>query len=425
MRSICLCFRVHHPFHLQQFNLSDVGRGKSYYDDIRIEKEIHEASINSYLPSNEFLLSLINQHQDRFKLAFYISSTASDQFMMYHPEVLTGFRQLADTGQVDFLGSTYSHSLVTLTNHKKELTHQIKDHQAKTKYLFGIKPHVFVNSDLMYSDLIGKDIADAGYKATITNGARKTLQWRSPNFVYSNYYSPKLNVYFRNETISDSIAYELNKLSSSDIDGYAQGVFSSIANIPDDEPLLIIYLDYQVLGGIGMNLKHRFIEDLIERIIKAPEMKFVSPTEIADYYGPVAPITAMEPICRVSNFHPDYYPGNELQVEAIRQLYLLLPMANHIEDVNLHKDWQYIQTSDHIHLMDDQHPYYNNDSNPNKIYRTKYDAFANFMNILDDFRLKIHRHSSRKSKRETGSNFNQGSSDSNKGNNNKKLHIHH
>ncbi|MGE5395343.1 MAG: alpha-amylase, partial [Candidatus Saccharibacteria bacterium] len=104
MRSICLCFRVHHPFHLQQFNISDVGSGKSYYDDLRIEKEIHDACVNYYLPSNDFILSLINQHKDRFKVAFYISSTASDQFLMFHPEMLTGLRRLADTGMVDFLG---------------------------------------------------------------------------------------------------------------------------------------------------------------------------------------------------------------------------------------------------------------------------------------------------------------------------------
>lgn len=392
---------------------------------MKIENEIHVASVHTYLPSNDFLLSLINKHQNRFKAAFYVSSTASDQFMMFHPEVLSGFRQLADTRQVDFLGSTYSHSLITLTNHKKELINQIKDHQAKTKYLFGVKPQVFVNSDLMYSDLMGKEIADAGYRAVITNGARKTLEWRSPNFVYSNHYRPKLNVYFRNEWISNRITDELNRLTSSDIDVNPREVFNAINNIPGEEPLLIIYLDYLAMGGIGMSLKHRFMEELTELIINSPDMRFITPSEITENYGSVAPINAMEPICWVSNFHPDYYPGNELQVEAIRQLYMMLPLANQIEDVNLHKDWQYIQTSDHIHLMDDQHPYYSDNNNPNRIYKSKYDAFANYMNILDDFRLKVHRRTSRKSKKEARSTYGQGTSDTNNGTNHRKLHIQH
>ena len=57
--------------------------------------------------------------------------------------------------------------------------------------------------------------------------------------------------------------------------------------------------------------------------------------------------------------------------------------------MNLQKDWQYLQTIDHIHLMDDQHPGYHENSNLYCIYKSKYDAFINYMNILDDFRLKI------------------------------------
>ncbi len=122
MKSISLCFQVHHPFHFHTF-----------------------------------------------------------RFLMYEPEVLISFRELADTGQVEFLGGTSSHSLISLTNLKDELENQLKDYQSKIAYLFGKKPTVFVNSDLIYSDLIGNDIADSGYQAMITNGSRKTLIWRSPN----------------------------------------------------------------------------------------------------------------------------------------------------------------------------------------------------------------------------------------------------
>lgn len=389
MRSICLYFRIHHPFHFQLFQTSDVGSSKSYYDDLRIEKEIKDATLNYYLPSNDFLFGLVKQYKEQFKLAFYISSTASDQFLMYEPEVLPSFNRLADTNLVDFLGSTYSHSLVTLTNHKKELVNQIRDHQSKTRFLFGVRPQVFTNSDLMYSDLIGKDIADAGYRAMITNGSPKTLEWRSPNYVYSNPYRPNLNVYFRNESISDSLTDTLKSLrSESDI--YTDEIFQLISNVPESEPLINIYLDYQSIAGIGMNLKHMFLERLVSQIIQSNTFEFILPHQIADQYGPVAPIHAPEPICWVNSFNPGYFPGNDLQVEAIKQLYLLQNLVNKVDDLNLLKDWQYLQTSDHIHLMDDQHPIYQEDIE-NRIYQTKFDAYANFLNILDDFRLKLHK----------------------------------
>ena len=85
---------------------------------------------------------------------------------------------------------------------------------------------------------------------------------------------------------------------------------------------------------------------------------------------------ASEPICWVNNFHSYYYPGNELQIEALKQLYLLQNSATRFEDnLNLHKDWQYLQTSDHIHLMDDQHSTYLEENIENSIFKTKYDAF--------------------------------------------------
>jgi hypothetical protein len=48
--------------------------------------------------------------------------------------------------------------------------------------------------------------------------------------------------------------------------------------------------------------------------------------------------------------------------------------------------------------MDDQHPIYYGDGS-NSIYKTRYDAFINFMNILDDFRLKIHKELKKKDKK--------------------------
>lgn len=400
MTNICLCFQVHHPFHFQEFRFFDIGSTKSYYDAIRIEREINDAATNYYLPSNDFLLKLIKKYKGKLKVDFYISGTAIDQFLMYEPEVLNSFRQLANTGHVDFLGSTASHSLVTLTNQKEELVYQIKDHQTKIEYFFGIKPQVFVNSDLIYSNMIGKDIAEAGYRAIITNGSKKTLVWRSPNYVYSNTYKSKMDVYFRNEQVSDELANMLNNIDLREKDVNPNGFLSLITNLQKEEPLLNIYLDYKALGGLGIEKKQQFMETVISQINKSSTMSFVSPSEISERVGSVAPISASEPICWVNDFHSYYYPGNELQVEAIKQLYLLQTKGTSLEDdLNFQKDWQYLQTSDHIHLMDDQHPAYQDSNIENGIYKTKYDAFISYMNILDDFRLRLYHQTEKQEKK--------------------------
>lgn len=400
MKSILLCFQVHQPFHFQTFRFLDIGTNRSYYDDLRIEREINEAATNYYMPANDFLLKLINKNKGKLKLAFYISGTAIDQFLMYEPEVLSSFRQLADTGYVEFLGGTTSHSLISLTNRKDELVNQLNDFQAKITYLFEKKPTVFVNSDLLYSDLIGKDVYDSGYRAMISNGTHKTLIWRSSNYVYSNCIEPKMHIYFRNEQISDEFTNILNNLNANVKDVNANNFISILRNLHQDEPLLNLYLDYKVLGGFGIEKKQKFIQSFISQINRIANIGFKLPSEITEIYGPVAQINATEPICWLNNFHSYYYPGNELQMEAIKQLYLLKEMVDNVDDINLQKDWQYLQTSDHIHLMDDQHPAYFNNNISNCIYKSKYDAFINFMNILDDFRIKILEETKAKEKRE-------------------------
>lgn len=133
-------------------------------------------------------------------------------------------------------------------------------------------------------------------------------------------------------------------------------------------------------------------------------MSFVLPSEIKEQCGPISEITASEPICWLNNIHSDYYPGNDLQREAINQLYKLGKAVGKIDDLNLQKDWQYLQTIDHIHLMDDQHPGYHENSNLYCIYKSKYDAFINYMNILDDFRLRLKEAAVKKEKKQIRSN---------------------
>ena len=122
MKNICICFQIHHPFSLQTLRFFEIGQAKSYYDDLRIEMEIKEAITNYYFPTNNFLLKLIQQFNGKLKLSYYISGTSLDQFLIYAPNLITSFRQLADTGQVEFIGGTSSHSIVSLTDQKMNLS---------------------------------------------------------------------------------------------------------------------------------------------------------------------------------------------------------------------------------------------------------------------------------------------------------------
>ncbi|WP_319228986.1 hypothetical protein [Draconibacterium orientale] len=389
MKSICLYFQIHHPFHFRTFRFFDAGESKPWYDDSRNEREIQEAVTNYYLPTNNYLLKLIHQTKGKFKLSYHISGTSLEQFLMYTPKMLNSFRQLADTGQVEFTGGTASHSIVSLADKMDEFKRQIHLNREQIDYYFGFKTQVFANADLLYTNQIGEAVAETGYKTIITNGAKKILQWRSPNFLYSGKDVNGIKILFRNESISNEFSSLLNNPDNLEKPEQTEQLFEILKTIRPEEPVLNIYLNYKVMGGVGLDAKQRFFRLFVSKIIKDQTFAFGLPSETAEQFGSVAEIGSEEPVCWVEHFHSSWYPGNELQKEALKQLLKLEKRVLGSSDPNLKTDWRYLQTSDHFHLMDENHPDYLEQSLSQGIYKTRYDAFINFMNVLEDFRQRL------------------------------------
>src|SRR5690606_8112407 len=196
-KSICLFFQVHQPFRHRRYRFFDIGNDHYYYDDYANETIMRKIADKSYLPTNRLLLKLLKKLNGKFKVAFSITGVALEQFELYAPEVIDSFRELNNTGHVELLSETYSHSLSSLKN-KAIFEEQVKLHDQKIFELFGQKPKVFRNTEMIYSDDIGAQIYQMGYKGILTEGARHILGWKSPNFLYINAHNPRLKVLMRN-----------------------------------------------------------------------------------------------------------------------------------------------------------------------------------------------------------------------------------
>src|SRR5690606_35995739 len=134
-----------------------------------------------YLPTNALLLKLIRRNPS-IKVAFSISGVTIDQLEAYAPEVLESFRQLAQTGCVDFLTETYYHSLACLMP-GNEFELQVAKHQKKVHDHFGVMSTVFRNTELIHSDDVGKRVRDLGFKCVFIDGAHRLLGGESPHHV--------------------------------------------------------------------------------------------------------------------------------------------------------------------------------------------------------------------------------------------------
>ena len=209
MKTICLFFQIHQPFRHRRYRFFDIGNDHYYYDDYSNEAIVRKMADRSYLPANKLFLELIDKLEGKLKVAFSITGTALEQLELYAPEVIDSFRDLAKTGCVEFLSETYSHSLSALKD-IEVFKDQVKQHDDRIFGLFGQKPRVFRNTEMIYSNDIGEQIYKMGYTAMLTEGAKQVLGWKSPNFLYVNAANPRLKVLMRNFKLSDDLAFRFS-----------------------------------------------------------------------------------------------------------------------------------------------------------------------------------------------------------------------
>ncbi len=341
---------------------------------------------------NSLLLELINKYNGAFKVSFSISGTFMDQMEAYAPDVLESFQKLVATGHVELLNETYSHSLASLKS-RDEFKNLVYRHQAKIKELFnGYTPKVFRNTELIYSDQIGAMVAEMGYDAMLTEGAKHILGWKSPNYVYVNSIEPKLKILLKNFQLSDDIAFRFGNKAWDDYPLTTEKFIKWINDIPKEEETLNLFMDYETFGEHQWSETgiFEFMKYLPEAVFTQTNFGFSTPSETASKVAPVGKIHVPIPISWADEERDlTAWLGNDLQDEAFDRLYELEKLVNAIEDEEIQRDWKYLQTSDHFYYMctkffsdGDIHSYFSP-------YDSPYDAFINYMNVLSDFMMRV------------------------------------
>lgn len=388
-KSICLYFQVHQPTRLRQYRFFNIGKDSHYYDDFANRTILHRIASNCYLPMNSLILDLITKTKGAFKVAFSITGSALEQFDRYAPEVIDSFRKLAKTGSVEFLGETYYHSLASLAN-QGEFKHQVEQHAKAIQSYFGVKPQVFRNTELIYSDSIGKTVHEMGFKAMLTEGAKHVLGWKSPDYIYYDSLQPKLKLLLRNYSLSDDIAFRFSDKGWVDYPLTGEKYLSWLKAA--DGNIVNLFMDYETFGehqnaSTGI---FDFMRYLCEILLNDGSFEFVTPSQAARKYKPVGALEVEDPISWVDEERDmSAWLGNELQQEAFNKLYGQAEKLALVNDASLWNDFGHLQESDHFYYMctkffsdGDVHKYFSP-------YETPYEAFINYMNVLSDFIVRI------------------------------------
>ncbi len=390
MKAICFYFQIHQPFRLKRYRFFDIGNDHYYYDDFANDDIITRIAHRSYIPAAETLLRMIESTGGKFRCALSITGTALEQCEQYVPEFIDLLKKLADTGKVEFLAETYAHSLSSLVD-PEEFAAQVRAHDDKIKELFGQKPKVLRNTELIYCDEMAPMIYDMGYKGCITEGAKHILGWKSPNYVYSAASCPKLKLLLKNDKLSDDITF---RFSNPEWDAYpltADKYMDWIASTPPEEQVINLFMNLETFGEMQPRESgiFQFLEAL-PRFAAERGIDFWTPSEVVSKFKAVDTLSVLHPISWADEARDtSAWLGNKLQNEAFNKLYSVAERVRLCSDRRLKQDWQYLQGSDHFFYMSTKHM---NDGAVHAMfspYETPFQAFTNYMNVLADFIVRV------------------------------------
>lgn len=389
-KTLCLYFQVHQPYRLRQYRFFDIGKNHDYFDEFANKTIMTRVASRCYIPANRIILDLIKEFNGAFKVAYSISGIALEQMEQFAPRALESFQELAQTGHVEFLAETYSHSLASLISPRK-FKDQIKVHVKAVEKNFGQKPKTFRNTELIYSDTIGEMVANMGFTTMLTEGARHIMGWKSPDYLYVNALNPKLKLLLRNFRLSDDIAFRFSDKKWADWPLTAEKYAGWIAGALEKDDMVNIFMDYESFG------EHQpassgifdFLKAMPGMILNHTNLEILTPSQASAKHQPIAPLNVPYAISWADEERDiSAWLGNELQTEAFQNLYKIEDQVRKSNDPDLQRDFRRLQASDHFYYMctkffsdGDVHKYFNP-------YDTPYEAFINYMNVLSDITLR-------------------------------------
>jgi alpha-amylase len=371
------------------FNIGSTSSPYDYFDNTLNQKIFEKVARKCYLPTNQLLLELIDQYNGKFNISFSLTGTFIEYCQKHMPEVIDSFQNLVDTGSVSLIEETYFHSLASLYDDLSEFREQVLMHKYLMKDLFNYTPRVFRNTEAIYDNRIAATVADMGYKGIITEGAKKILDWRSPNYVYKSL-NADLNVLLRHYSLSDDVGFRFSAQGWSGFPLTADKYANWIAQ--DQGDVINLFMDYETFGehqwvetGIFDFLRH-----LPEYVLSHDHLDFVTVNQAIDRYQPVDTIDVPWAISWADEDRDvSTWLGNEMQHACFSELQHLGTILKKKNDPKLLDAWRKLQTSDHLYYISTKgfedgnvHQYFSHYDNP-------YDGFINLMNILQDFKQNL------------------------------------
>ncbi|MFA5105660.1 MAG: glycoside hydrolase family 57 protein [Candidatus Micrarchaeia archaeon] len=388
---ICMYFQVHQPMRLANFSVFANGARPllaTYFDSDLNRQIMQKVARKCYAPANRLMLELLDKHPD-FRVSYSITGVFLEQCREFAPEVFESFRDLYRTGRVELLSETYYHSLSSLFQNKLEFVNQVEMHKDAMSQI-GTVGRAFRNTETIFSNEIAFMAQSMGYTSILSEGLPQVLGWRSPNYVYGVAGAGKIKALLRNYQLSDDVGYRFSSKAWNEYPLTASKYASWLSHSTGD--VLNIFMDYETFGehhwedtGIFEFLRH-----LPGEAARHRNLEFSTPSIVAAETEAKGDIDVPSAISWAdAERDTSAWLGNDMQRECFSLLQSMEAQVKESGDGELLHAWRMLQNSDHLYYLStkslsdqDVHNYFSP-------YESPFEAYINFMNILQDFKGRL------------------------------------
>jgi alpha-amylase len=374
------------PHVLRHYSVFD--RHDHYFDVYRTRETCRRFVAESVRPVHHALAALGQRLKDRFCVNVAMTGQTLDLFEQSCPDAIESLAQLHSAGTVDFCAATYSHSLAFLYQ-QEEYSQQIEWHCRRVTELFGRRPAVLCNSELIHADSLARTASDLGLTGLVCDGAPFRRIGQSCAFLYSG--GGQIRLFPRDNELSREIADGFNRPEGAATSITAPSFAQTLRTRALTGDVVTLVLDYGVFGIRNRRQSgvFEFLRHMPEQAAAHGDLDFISCEQAVERYPPKGEHRSTQ-FTSLEEMSGDLSPwlGSPLQSHVVHQLYALAPAIRSAADPALLDDWRRLQSCEYLLEIGDSGLHGGASSMPANI-GSPYDAFINFMNICDSLGRRV------------------------------------
>jgi len=175
-----------------------------YQPPTQVPSVLNRICDESYRP----LLRVFEEYPNA-RLTINFNGVLTDMLMYCgHKDIIAGFRNLAERGQIEFTGTGKYHPILPLIP-EAEMRRQIDLNAQTNRQAFGkvYEPQGFFPPEMCYSKDILQPIADSGYRWIILSGIACPTEWPVDVIHTVRGNGQEIAVFFRDDVLSNRISF--------------------------------------------------------------------------------------------------------------------------------------------------------------------------------------------------------------------------